>query len=233
VNVALPADGSIPAFLDRRKLVYTYTMLQAYRNCGHAMYRRYVKKDIPYVETKEMAWGNSVHSAFENRVGSQVPLPEAMRQWEGFAAQLDGRGAAVEQKLGITQEGRPTGFWDKDCWLRGKVDVAMRQDSRAYLLDWKTGGSKFEDPFELEIGALLLKAKYPEITVIKGHYIWLKENRQGQAFDLSRFGDTWKEINKIVTKIEADRALNEFEKRQSGLCSWCDVRDCENNRKPA
>ena len=125
------AMDAIPAFLDRRAgkpLIYTFTMLQAYRNCGHAMYRRYIKKDQPYVETPQMKWGNDVHSAFEQRVGAGKPLPETMQQWEGFAAALDGRGAVVEQKLAVTKEGRATGFWDNDCWFRGKVDVVMLKE---------------------------------------------------------------------------------------------------------
>jgi PD-(D/E)XK nuclease superfamily len=229
--VNAPTDLEIPAFLDRRKLVYTFTILSTYKNCGHQMYRRFLKKDIPYVETPEMKWGNDVHSAFEYRVGSGKPLPTTMQQWETFAIPFVSRGAYVEQKLGITKEGRPTGYWDNDCWFRGKVDLSIHADSKAFINDWKTGSSKYEDPFELEVGALLLKAKYSELTLVKGTYTWLKENRIGQVYDLSRFADTWKEINRLVAKIEADRVSSEFEKYRSGLCGWCDVRDCEHNSK--
>lgn len=223
--------NEIPAFLDRRKLVYTFTILSSYRNCSHAMYRRYLKKDISYVETPEMKWGNDCHSAFEHRLGSKVPLPVNMQQWESFAAPFDGRNVAVEQKLGITSKGQMTGYWDNDCWFRSKVDVTIRNGATAFINDWKTGGSKYEDSFELEVGALLLKAKYPELTIVKGHYTWLKENRVGQPYDLSDFAATWREMNCLIAKIEADRVSGEFEKHRSGLCSWCDVRDCEHNSK--
>ena len=231
MNAPMPADLSIPPFLDRRKLVYTFTILSSYKNCGHAMFRRYLKKDIPYVETSEMKWGNDIHSAFEHRVGSGKPLPVTMQQWESFASPFSNRGAIVEQKLGITKEGRPTGYWDNDCWFRCKVDLSIFSNAKAFINDWKTGGSKYEDPFELEVGALLLKAKYPELTIVKGHYTWLKENRVGQPYDLSDFGATWREMNRLIAKIEADRVSGEFEKHRSGLCGWCDVRDCEHNSK--
>jgi|GEM_PF-1302039 len=231
MNAQLPADLSIPAFLDRRKLIYTYSMLNAYKNCGHSMFRRYIKKDIPYVQSPEAKWGDEVHQAFEYRVGGGKPLPQNMQAWEQFARPFDGRGALVEQKLGITKTGQPTGFWDNDCWFRGKVDLAIVNGAKAYILDWKSGNSKYEDPFELEVGALLLKAKHREIEFISGSYCWLKENRLGQGYDLSKFRDTWNEINRLVGKIEADRALNEFEKKQSGLCKgWCSVTDCEFNQ---
>ena len=228
MNVPLPADLSIPPFLDRRKIVFTYTMLSTYKNCGHQMFRRYVKKDIPYVETPEMKWGKDVHAAFEYRVSSGQPLPTSMNQWEQFAKPFDGRHAITEQKLGITKEGRSTGFWDADCWFRGIVDLTLKADAKAFVNDWKTGNSKFEDPFELEIGALLLKAKYPELTLVQGTYTWLKDHRVSKPYDLSDFRATWTEINRLESKIEADRALGEFEKKQSGLCKgWCEVKDCE------
>ncbi len=229
MNVA--ADLSIPPFLDRRKIVYTYTMLSAYKNCGHQMFRRYVKKDIPYVETPEMKWGNDVHSAFELRISSKKPLPLDMQQWEQFAAPYDVRTVRCEYKVGTTREGRAADYWDSNCWFRGRIDLAIQAEEKAFINDFKTGGSKYEDPFELEVGALLLKIKHPEIKVVKGHYTWLKENRVGQLHDLSNFRATWTEINRLVSKIEADRALGEFEKKQSGLCrGWCDVKDCEHWR---
>jgi hypothetical protein len=223
-------DTTIPAFLDRRPLIGTYTMLAAYANCEHAMYRRYIKKDQPYVESPEMAFGNMVHSAMEHRVGSKKPLPADMRQWEGLAASFDGYPAVCEQKLGLTEKGQPTGFWDKDVWFRGKIDLAIANGTQAYIADWKTGNSKFEDPFELETSALLIRAHKPALAKIVGSYIWLKEDRVGQQYDLSDFAGTWKRVCRLMSEIKGKQP-DEFEKHKSGLCSWCSVKDCENWRE--
>src|SRR5216684_1902995 len=88
-------------------------------------------------------------------------------------------------KTGITKLGKPTGFFDKDVWLRCKIDVTMLNGTAVFLSDFKTGNSKYEDPFELEIQALTLKAAIPAITKIAGHFAWLKENRIGAVHDLS------------------------------------------------
>ena len=156
-------DLTIPAFLDRRPLVGTFTMLSTYKNCEHQAYRRYIKKDQKYVETPEMKWGNEVHAAFEYRVGSGKPLPLNMQQWEHFAQPFDGHKVQVEQKLGIAANGHSVGFWDGSVWFRGKADAAIIQDETAYLADWKTGKSSYEDPFELETNAVLLHAKFPHL----------------------------------------------------------------------
>lgn len=231
-------DPGIPAFLDRRApkatkpLIYTYTILNAYKNvCPHQMFRRYIKKDQKYVETPEMRWGNEVHSAFEHRLTANKPLPDNMRQWEGFAAPFAGRDPICEQKLGITAKGKPADYWGDDCWFRGKADTTVIFGESAVLFDWKTGGSKYEDPFELATGALMLKVHHPELTRVTGCYAWLKENRLGQKYDLSDFKKTWGIMNAIIEQIEQDRARGEFNKKQSGLCGWCSVTDCEHHRE--
>jgi hypothetical protein len=214
----------------QRPLVLSYTVLAAYKNCGHAMFRRYIARDVPFVASEASDWGNTVHSAFERRVGSHVPLPENMQKWEPLLTGLDERGAVVEQKLGFSRDANPCGFFDNDVWVRVKIDLYLMQGAKAYLLDWKTGNSKYEDPFELEIQALALKLKFPELVEVKGRYVWLKEDRPGQAFDLSRFQATWAEIERLDKMIREDQVKG-FSKHKSGLCGWCDVRDCEHNTK--
>ena len=191
------------------------------------MFRRYIKKDQPYVETPEMKWGNDVHSAFEYRVRGKKPLPQKMQQWEPFAVPFDGQQAWVEQKLGITADGTPCDFWASNVWFRGKADLILVNGNKAFLNDWKTGGSRFEDPFELETGAMLVRAHHPEIKKLFGTYTWLKENRVSQIYNLSDVSGTFREVHSRMAEIAEDRAANTWEKKPSGLCGWCTVSDCE------
>lgn len=223
---------AIPPFLDRRPLVFTYTNLNTYdKICPHQMYRRYIVKDIPYVETEPMRLGTRVHDAFELRIAGNKPLPVEFQQWEGFAKPFEGREAKCEMKLAITAKGQTCGYFDATAWLRVRVDIVLMKENIVFIADLKTGNSKYEDPYEIALGALLLKAKYPALTVAKGNYLWLKENRVGQIHDLSDFRATWVKTQSIVQKVETDRANSDFEKRRSGLCGFCDVLDCEFNRK--
>lgn len=205
------------------------------------MFRRYIAKDQPYEETPEMTWGNAVHTAFEYRVGSKKPLPESMVRWETFAAAFDGRVVAVEQKLGITREGRACGFFENPAgtssgvFFRGKADLAIINGTTAYINDWKTGSSKFEDPFELATNAMLLHARHPHLMKIFGTYTWLKENRVGQMYDLSDTAGTWNTVSQKMQEILAHREAairgdsSGFVKQKSGLCGYCSVDECENH----
>ena len=229
------AMPDIPNFLDRRPakpLVYTFSILNAYLNCPEQMQRRYIAKDLgPYVETPEIAFGDKVHTAFEHRVGAGKPLPAEMEVWEQFAAPFDGQQPLVEQKLAMRKDGTACDFWDKDAWFRGKGDLTLIKDTTAYINDWKTGKSSYEHPFELQTNALLLKAKFPQLIKVCGSFTWLKENRVGQLYDLSDFRATWNQINEVIANIERDRAAGEWHKKQSGLCGWCSVKDCEHHRE--
>jgi hypothetical protein len=221
--------GPIPPSLVRGKpkpFVYSYTLLNNYANvCPHQTYRRYVKKDQPFVETEAMRWGNKVHEALEYRLGGK-PLPPDMQQWEPIVAAFDGRGATAEQKLGIRRDGKPCGFFDDGVFFRGKIDVALINGSTAYILDWKSGKSNYESAFEIETNALLLHCLHPHLKKIVGAYAWLKENQLGQLHDLSDTNGTWQRVMELVDQFEAD---NTWEKRKSGLCGFCSVEDCENH----
>jgi hypothetical protein len=164
----------------------------------------------------------------EKRVGRGVTLPENMAHWEPFELPFARRLAYPERKLGMTTAGTKVDYWGADCWFRGKVDVSIVQDKVGYINDWKSGSSKYEDPFELETNAVLLKASHPKLQKVVGTYTWLAENRVSRPYDLSDFDATLARMHEIAAAIERDQQTGEWEKRRSGLCSWCDVTDCEN-----
>jgi hypothetical protein len=230
----------IPAFLRRTKdnqmptpafkpLVYSYTMLNCYDNiCPYQMFRRFVKKDIPFVETEAIKKGNEIHSAMEYRIGGK-PLPNHMLHWEPLVVPMIERGAKAELKLGITNEGKPTEFFGKDVWCRGKADVVIISGTNAYIVDWKSGGSKYENVFEIALQAMMVKAANPHLNKVAGCYAWLGENRMGGTYDLSDFHSTWAKVNNIAEQIQDDMVSGKFEKRKGPLCGYCPCTDCEHH----
>jgi hypothetical protein len=230
VNAEIP---NIPAFLDRRPLVASYSLLHCFRDiCPHQGQARYIDKSIKFVETLQIKEGNAGHTAFEQRVGGGKPLPLDLQQYEAFAQPFDGRGALVETWFYVDVNGRACDRYAKDKFLHGKIDVALVDGENAFINDWKFGNSKYEDPFELEVCAVLLNAKYPSLRRIKGTYSWIRDGRVSQVYDLSNTAATWREICRVMSQILAWKAAGEFPKKQSGLCSWCQRYDCNLNTNP-
>lgn len=223
-------QGGIPPFLDRRPFIGTYTNLKAFLNCEHAMYRRYVLKDQKYVETPAMKWGNDAHAALEQRVGKGKVLPDNMKQWENHCTPFDTYEVKTEQKLAINAKGQAVDYWADDCWFRGQADVTVMINEKALFTDWKTGNPRYADKFELETGALLLKAKYPQLRTVVGRFVFLKDNTVGKMHDLSDFQKTFNEIKNLMDLINFKRQNQAgWEKKKSGLCGWCSVKDCEHH----
>lgn len=228
-----PSDGILP-FLDRRPLTYSYSFLTCYDNvCPYQAYRTYVVRDIPYVETPERKAGNEAHDALALRVEGKKPLPPHMQAYEPYAAPLDQHPAKAEGKIAITRTGQPTGYFDKNVWFRGAVDVAIIRDTTAMIFDWKlVKNTRWTKRFELDVHALLLQARHPQLKTIKAKYVFLRQGETSELFDCSDTKGTWQIINDLVAKIEADRQAGSFEKRQGPLCKWCNVYDCEKNQNP-
>jgi hypothetical protein len=226
--------GPLPAFLDRTKLVHSFSAISCYENvCPYQYFQTYILKAIPYVETPERKKGNQAHAALAKRVGVGAPLPPEMAQWESFCRPFDGLNARTELKLGITDTGASVDYWDKNSvWFRGALDTTVVNNTSAYLNDWKlVKNPQYTKRFELEVHALLLHASQPSLTSIKGTYTFLQQGAISEVYDLSNTAETWRKVKDITKRIERDRARGEFEKREGPLCAWCDCLACEFNRK--
>lgn len=228
-NTTAPVATKLPSAVGK-PLVYSFTALKTFDNCMYKGYRMYVKRDLPYVESKEMKRGNEIHTAFEYRLGGK-PLPLDMQHWEPIVSVYAERKALPEMKVGVTRAGKPTGFFDADVFMRGKIDATIVRGDKALLADWKSGKSSYEDPFELEVQALMLKARMPQLTKIIGHYVYAAENRVAQNYDLSDVNSTWARVNNKVEAIEDNMASGDWPKTKNPLCGWCACTDCEFNPK--
>lgn len=213
----------------------TYSLYNQFENCPHKAYHIYVLKDVPYVETPEMKWGNDVHSGIEHRIKDGTPLDPKMQAAEPIAAKVHGlkehATVHVEYKLALDLTGRPVDFWSDACWFRGKIDVAVvALDIRAaWLIDWKTG-KKREEPFELECGALLLKANTPKINNIVGEYFWLQEGKAGLRYDLNKHSYTFAKLRAYRNEMQVYAKAGTWPKKKNPLCGWCPVMSCEHNK---
>lgn len=211
-------------------MIYSYSFLNTWNICPHQCARRYIVKDIEtQANTAEGAWGRIVHKAAAERINKKVPLPQGMEQWEPFFSPLDRKSIRPEQWMGLTSDGHACESHDRNVWLRVVADCPIVNTEHALLLDWKTGKAR-EDPFELEIQALALKARKPRLKKIVGRYVWLKECRLGEEHDCSDTERTFRMVSGIVRDIETAHIEGEYVKTPGPLCYWCPVQDCEHNR---
>lgn len=217
--------------------VASHTFLNDWDNCPHKAFRKYIKKDLPrQPQTEAMAWGNTVHTAFEVRIKHGTAFPPEMAKYEAIAAPLVQAGAQAEKMLGLTERGDVCDFFDPKVWLRGKIDATIGRGTTAAIFDWKTGKRR-EEKAELLTHAVLLKAWQPTVQKITAHYVWLQDNEVGKAHDVSDTETKLAEIRSVMNTVKNCMEVEDFPKRPNPLCggAWgsCPVEDCEHRRGPS
>lgn len=214
-----------------KPFAWSFSALNNYQTCPYQYYRLKVKKDVKDKQNESALWGNEVHKKLDHRVGNKVALPERFKQYEKYAKPFDNAKGVViaEQKLTLNRDLKPTGWFSKDAWCRGIVDVTtLRADTgKAALFDWKTGKRK-KDIDQLMLFAAMAFAHYPEIDKADTAFVWLKENAiDKESFTRDQEGDIWDHFNRKLRPMQMSYNNDKWPKKPSGLCKgWCPVRDC-------
>jgi len=88
--------------------------------------------------------GDRVHKSAEIQIGGRGKLPKLepeLKTVKDLLVDLRKRQAAVELEWAFNRQWEPTGWYDKDAWLRIKTDVCADQvdPPEVEIIDWKTG----------------------------------------------------------------------------------------------
>ncbi len=84
-----------------------------------------------------------VHSELDDLRVLETPIDWFMRKWETFCKVNGVQKVLLEEEWGFTDEMKPTGFFDKDVFFRGKVDLGViTKDQELIVIDHKSGLAK-------------------------------------------------------------------------------------------
>lgn len=109
-------------------------------------------------------------------------------RFDGFCKRNGVQEVLLEAEWGITEDFKPAGFWDKDVFFRGKVDLAaVTRDKDLIVVDHKSGiardiaqGMKFK--YQLNSYAVLALANRPDLAGVRGgiHFLQGAEEKRLQ-----------------------------------------------------
>ncbi len=206
----------------RSVIPWSWSSWESYNTCPRAFYEIKIAKN--YKEDWErdyILWGNKVHKALEERVLHGKPLPENMRQWEPMSAKLEAAPGMkfAELETAITADLKPTGYWDDDCWSRGKEDLVIVNGDKAIDIDYKTGKPKRTTTQQLEISAVRVMIKFPQVNVVHTAFSWLTNKTWSRATytrdDIPKIVEDFKDK---ISDMEWSQQNNTWPARPSGLC---------------
>jgi CRISPR/Cas system-associated exonuclease Cas4 (RecB family) len=209
-------------------MAYSYSAMKTFSNCPRRYYEEKVIKIHPHKDTESTLYGKDVHEACELYIRDDKPLGGHSR----FQAILDSLKSIkgdkhCEMELAVCKDGKAVAFDDENAKFRGIADLVILDGARAYVFDYKTGSDKYPDTAQLELMALFLMAKYPEINEVKAALLFILHGTVIKATYHKRDElNMWKLWHKKVTTIQAVTESGVWPERSSGLCPWCPCTTC-------
>ena len=218
------------------KYTWSYSSLSLFQQCPHKYYRLRVKKDIVEPPTEHLSYGLEVHKCAEDYIGKGTPIPAKhafIKEHLDALNNIPGT-KLCEERLGLTENLDPCGFFDKEVWWRGVADLIIMQDDKAYVIDYKTGKSaKYADTKQLELLALAIFKHYPKVKKVKAGLLFLVANDFVKAgYEISKEGVYWTKWLEDTKRLESAIEHDVWNKKPNFSCKgWCHVTDCEHNGK--
>lgn len=214
-------------------IVWSYSVLAAFIKCPRQYKAVRVDKLYPFVQGPEAAEGERQHKAFEDRIVTSTPLPPDLQHHEPMMAKLATMpgNKHAELAMGVSLQGKPTAFFGKDVWVRGKLDYVCESGEIGYYADYKTGKSGYADTTQLTLGAAMLFVRYPAMQEVKAALLFTKENKPiAVEYKRSDLSEMWESFMPDYTKLVRAHETNTFHAKPSGLCKRCPHTSCEFNK---
>lgn len=217
---------------------WSYSALQLFETCPRKFEALRIKPvKFKEAETDALREGNFIHKQFEEyiKAGGQFALPEEVKKYRPLLdACMKYPGEKYpEYQVALTTSLKQTGFFAKDVWTRGKLDLLIINDDEATVLDWKTGKPK-ADYAQPKIFALYVMALFPHVTKVKSGFVWVNGGTT-KPVDVSTYsradqGLMWGEFLPRIKMYEDAHVKSEWPCKPSGLCkAHCPVITCEHN----
>jgi hypothetical protein len=216
---------------------FSYSALTSFEQCPKAFLETKILKKYSFIETEALTYGKETHKSFENRILNKTPLPAHLQFCESIIAGLEAAGYTLfaEIDIAITRDFKPTGYWSKDAWFRGSIDMLAVKGTELLMFDWKTGkryvarGHSNPETGQLKLYGLILSVT--GVEAIRGAYIWLKEKLNDVvSIDQSNLEAIREEYIERGARFEKALAqppedAETWKPLPSPLCSYCPVLD--------
>jgi CRISPR/Cas system-associated exonuclease Cas4 (RecB family) len=217
-------------------VTWSHSSLKDYEGCPRRYHEVKVLKNFPFKENEATLYGKEFHKAAEDYIRDDKELPESFVYAKSALDVLkkkDGR-KLCEYQMALTTELKPTGWFDKDVWVRGVADLLIVDDDNltAWVVDYKTGNNKYPDREQLKLMSLMVFAHMPHIRKVNSALLFVvKEDFVKHSMTFEQAPAEWWQYRQRVARIEQAHATGVWNPQSSGLCPWCPVTTCENHPK--
>ena len=164
----------------------SHSSADRFETCAEAYRREKLVKDVPYTETEATSWGTRCHSGLESFIKGESDelstlMMEDLRPMLDYVRQFPADYKNVETEWCFTTSAQMCAMDDPAGMFGGYTDFEAVKGDRGWVIDWKSGKmhTKFE---QVELYALSLWLRYPQVNQINAGYAWLKERDPNKFF---------------------------------------------------
>lgn len=211
---------------------WSYSAYKTFDQCPKQYHEvKVLKRYQSDQNTAALIFGRDVHKAIEDHLKDGTELAPNYKKFHKFVDRIKGLpgNLYVEYPMGLREDGTACDFYAEDVWWRGIPDVLVVNEGTAWVGDWKTGKSaRYADTDQLELLALATFAMFPQVNKVKGALMFIVANdvvkKTFYRKDLPIIMSRW--IGN-VSRINAAMESGIWNARNSPLCKFCPVRDCD------
>lgn len=223
---------------------WSYSSLTSFETCPRRHHETRVLKRVKEPEGAALVLGNAAHKSLELRAKTGCPIPKTIQitaaggesaampttGWEEMMEKILATPGEVitERQIALDSRLCETGWFDKNVWVRGVIDLGKLNGSKALLLDHKTGKRK-PDSDQLMLFAALAMHVWPKLEKVVTGFLWLKEGKiDKETFTRADISRIWDRFAPRVKRLEIAHETDTWDARPSGLCKrYCPVSACE------
>ena len=215
---------------------WSYSSITLFHQCPKKYHHLRVVKDVVEPKTEQLLYGEQLHKAAELYIQDNTPLPEQFLFILPYLEKLKAiEGEKLcEYKMGLTDGGKPCGFFDQDVWWRGIADLVVLSGKTAYIIDYKTGrNAKYADTKQLDFLAMATFAHFPDIERVKGALMFVVSGDFiKKDYNRSDFLGLLRDALFLYTPMEAAYQQDVWNPKPNFTCrNYCAVHSCVHNGK--
>jgi len=216
------------------KKATSFSALNNFETCPKKFWHLRVERDVKEEEGEALKYGKRVHKALELYVDKGKKMPADLEYLAPHVEKFRNLSATrhCEMELAINERYKPVGWFDKDVWIRAKLDLVIIGARRALLVDYKTGKMKDDGFTQLKLAAAMLMLHFKELECVDMAYLWTQHDgvTTREEFNRADFVQVWNEMMPRLIAFEEAHVRDNFPARPSGLCkNYCPVLQCPHN----
>lgn len=198
---------------------WSYSRYSVYKKCPFKAKCQYVDK-LHTPSSPQMNRGSEIHKMLENNLRNRKnKISEDFRFMNPVVNEFRKLHAIPEEEIAFDRLWQPTGWFDKNAWLRVKTDVGMWLDENwRGTVDYKTGKEWDDHRDQSDLYALTEFQRFePEKVDVKFIYVDIPKTvvYEYSITEFELMKEIWNTRGEVMTKDKV------FKPRPGGHCRRC------------